>query len=131
MTENDLQQKFRENLIEFFDEIVDICPKEKEFILMRMVVKQIPQKDLIGKFIKDILPLKEHVDTKNDAFFLENHILYIDGKLDDEKIDHFKRLWQNELLDDEERDTIWQWMSLFCKIAEEYKRRYGSVDGWE
>lgn len=126
-----IQKQFREKLIDFLDEIVEMHPRESEFILMRMVIKQIPLEDLIGKFIRDILPLEEYVKKRDESFFLNNTILYIDGKLGEDQINHFKNLWLSNSLDDEERDTIWLWMDMFINISNEYKNRYGYVSGWE
>ena len=58
-----LMQKFRDQLVTFLDEIIDQFPTECDFVLIRMFIKdQIPVHDILGRFIRDILPLKEHVE---------------------------------------------------------------------
>lgn len=127
----ELQIKFRDTLVDFLDELItSFFPTETELIFMRMIIKQAPCEDLIGRFIRDLLPLKEFVEKKDDDFFLNNTILYIDGKISNEKENHFKNLWKDSILDDEDRETIWEWMNSFVKIAETYEKNYGKVSGW-
>ena len=64
----DLQIKFRDTLCEFLDELINLFPTEREIIFMRMIIKQAPVEDLIGRFIRDLLPLKENVKNKDDVF---------------------------------------------------------------
>ena len=126
-----LQLQFRDNLVEFLDELITTYfPTETELIFMRMIVKQAPVQDLIGKFIRDLLPFKEFVLQKDDEFFLNNTLLYTDGKLSSEKENHFKNLWKSDILDEDDRETIWQWMHTFIKIAEIYETKFGKVEGW-
>lgn len=127
-----LMKEFRDQLVIFLDEIIDQFPTECDFVLIRMFIKdQIPVHDILGRFIRDILPLKENVEKKDESFFLENTLLYTGGNISNEKINHFQQLWQSEKLDDDDRDTIWNWMSCFIKIADCYHRKYGYINGWE
>lgn len=126
----DLQIKFRDTLCDFLDELINLFPTEREIIFMRMILKQAPVQDLIGRFIRDLLPLKENVKKKDDVFFLNNNILYMNGKIPPEKENHFKDLWKSNLLDSDDRETIWQWMNTFVHIAEVYETKFGRVNGW-
>jgi len=132
LSQTDLQLKFRDMLVEFLDELItSYFPTETELIFMRMIVKQAPVQDLLGRFIRDLLPLKKFVIEKNDEFFLNNTLLYIDGKFSSEKENHFKELWKSDILDHEDRDLIWDWMKSFIKISEVYEQKYGKVPDWE
>jgi hypothetical protein len=127
-----LMKEFREQLVNFLDEIIDQFPMESDFVLIRMFIKdQIPVHDVLGRFIKDILPLKEYVKNRDESFFLDNQILYTGGNINLEKIDHFKKLWKSDLLDKDDRDTIWKWMDCFIKISNNYYNKYGYIKGWE
>lgn len=127
-----LMKDFREQLVNFLDEIIEQFPMESDFVLIRMFIKdQIPVHDVLGRFIKDILPLKEYVKNRDESFFLDNQILYIGGNINEDKIDHFKTLWKSNHLDKDDKDTIWKWMDCFIKIANKYQTKYGYIKGWE
>ena len=126
-----LMQKFRDQLVTFLDEIIDQFPTECDFVLIRMFIKdQIPVHDILGRFIRDILPLKEHVEKREETFFLNNTLLYTGGNISDEKINHFQELWQSDKLDTDDRETIWTWMECFIKISDCYFKEYGYINGW-
>ena len=126
-----LMQKFRDQLVTFLDEIIDQFPTECDFVLIRMFIKdQIPVHDILGRFIRDILPLKEHVEKREETFFLNNTLLYTGGNISDEKINHFQELWQSDKLDTDDRETIWTWMECFIKISDCYFKKYGYINGW-
>jgi len=114
-----LEEKFKENLLEFFSELVVQFPKEADLILMRMIFKEMSADLLVNRFIKDILHLKDKVIQRDSTFFLENRLLYVD--VDESKTNHFKQLWQSNI-DDEDRDTIWEWFDVLITISEEYNR---------
>lgn len=116
-----LQEKFKENLLEFFSELVIQFPKEADFILLRIILKEMSADVLINHFIKDILHLKDKVKQRDSTFFLENRLLYLDANIDENKTNHFKELWQKDI-DDEDRDTIWEWFDVLINISEEYTR---------
>ena len=127
-----LMQKFRDQLVTFLDEIIDQFPTECDFVLIRMFIKdQIFVHDILGRFIRDILPLKEHVEKREETFFLNNTLLYTGGNISDEKINHFQELWQSDKLDADDRETIWTWMECFIKISDCYFKKYGYINGWQ
>ena len=127
-----LMQKFRDQLVTFLDEIIDQFPTECDFVLIRMFIKdQIPVHDILGRFIRDILPLKEHVEKREETFFLYNTLLYTGGNISDDKINHFQELWQSDKLDADDRETIWTWMECFIKISDCYFKKYGYINGWQ
>jgi len=127
-----LLQEFRKQLVNFLDEIIEHFPMEGDFVLIRMFIKdQVPVADILGRFIRDLLPLQEYVKTRNDKFFMENSILYTGGRIGEEKINHFKNLWKSDQLDENDKEIIWSWMDLFMKLANNYHSKYGYINGWE
>jgi len=112
---------FIDNMVEFFDELIKQFPDEGDFVFIRIFIKdRVPAKSIMNHFICEILPLKEHVKQKNDKFFLNHNILF--SQLDNvNKINHFKQLWQSNRLDNDDRDVIWRWFSLFIRLAEKYQ----------
>lgn len=134
MEEKKLQimMEFRNQLVTFLDELIEQFPQEGDFVIIRIFIKdQIPVCDVIGRFIRDLLPLREQVKAKNQDFFLQNSILYTGASLANDKVNHFKDLWLSNQLDDNDRDIIWKWMDLFINIAHKYHKSFGYVKGWE
>jgi hypothetical protein len=127
-----LLNEFRDQLVNFLDEIIEQFPRECDFVLIRMFIKdQLPVADIMGRFIRDILPLREHVTKRDDDFFLNNSILYTGGNINLEKVDHFKEIWMSDTLDEEDRTVIWKWMDCLFLIAEKYKQKFGYIHGWD
>jgi hypothetical protein len=123
---------FRDQLVIFLDELIDQFPLEGDFVIIRIFIKdQLPIFDVIGRFIRDLLPLKEQVTKRDASFFIKNSLLYTGASLATEKVNHFKDLWLSDKLDDNDRDIIWKWMDLFISIADKYYKKFGYVDGWE
>ena len=104
---------------------------ETDFVLIRLFLKDLPATDIIGRFIRDLLPLKEEVEKRNESFFLENTILYTGGQVQTSKIDHIKSLWTSNRLDKNDKNVIWDWMDLFMKLADTYHKSFGYIKSWE
>lgn len=127
-----IMKEFRDQLVMFLDEIIEQFPTECDFVLIRMFIKdQIPIHDVLGRFIRDILPLQDYVEKRDESFFLENTILYTGGNISSDKINHFQTLWQSDKLEEDDKEIIWTWMNCFIKIANCYYKKYGYIHGWE
>ena len=130
-----LQISFRDNLVDFLDEIIDRIPTEEELIFLRMLVQQAPVSDLLGRFMRDILPFEQEILQKKDSFFKERNFLYlIDNDLASkaEKISHLQNLWKrDDILTEEDRETIWEWLRAFIVLGNKYKSKFGFISGWE
>ena len=109
--------KFQKSLVSFFDELIEMFPNEKEFILLRILVKdQIPSTQIMSYF-EQLLENEEivrSIELKNDQFFLDN-VLF--SKFN--KSDIFKNLWKNRLENDD-KQMIWSWIDSFMKMTKNY-----------
>ena len=109
--------KFHKCLVLFFDELIDMFPNEKEFIILRILVKdQIPSTQIMSYFVyvhnnEEIIT---SIKKRDDQFFLKN-ILF--SKFSKSEI--FKNLWENNL-DQENKDMIWKWVDAFMKMTKNY-----------
>jgi gluconate kinase len=109
--------KFHKCLVLFFDELIDMFPNEKEFIILRILVKdQIPSTQIMSYFVyvhnnEEIIT---SIQKRDDQFFLKN-ILF--SKFSKSEI--FKNLWENNL-DQENKDMIWKWVDAFMKMTKNY-----------
>ena len=109
--------KFHKYLVLFFDELIEMFPNEKEFIILRILVKdQIPSTQIMTYFVYvyNNEEIMLSIQKKDDQFFLEN-ILF--KKFSKSEI--FKNLWENNL-DQENKDMIWKWVDAFMKMTKSY-----------
>jgi len=133
-TEIETLKLFKNTLIEFIDEIVEIFPNENDLIVVRIFLKdQIPIKQVIDNFIlklnkpiinsgntndNDVLTARKMVKNKDDLFFLKNNILF--EELGSDKVNHFKKLWKSERLTKDDRETIWAWVNALIILSDKY-----------
>ena len=109
--------KFHKYLVLFFDELIEMFPNEKEFIILRILVKdQIPSTQIMTYFVYvcNNEEIMLSIQKRDDQFFLEN-ILF--KKFSKSEI--FKNLWENNL-DQENKDMIWKWVDAFMKMTKSY-----------
>lgn len=114
-------KSFKENLLTFLDELITQLPNEGDLILIRIFINdQIPIEKVMDYFIKKIIPLKTLIKERNASFFLENNVLSLSEKHNN-KINHFKRIWRSNVLDNHDKETIFKWFDTFIFLAEKYQ----------
>jgi len=119
MDEVKLLQTLHKDLVTFLDSLIESFPEEGDLVIARFAIKdQFPIKDIMEYIIQKLLPLKSNVDSRDNNFFLENNILF--EQLEDNKVNHFKKIWISGNLDDEDKDNIWKWFDRFLRIAQYY-----------
>jgi hypothetical protein len=127
-----LMYEFRNQLVDFLDELIEQFPEESDLYIIRIFLKdQIPIYDVLGRYIRDLLPLKKVVDKRDETFFLQNDILYEQSGVAIDKVNNFKQLWLSDKLDDNDREVIWKWMDLLNHISGQYFKKFGYIQGWE
>jgi len=122
-----LLRKFRDQMVKFFDEIIEQFPTEGDFVIIRIFLKdKIPVEKIMLQFVSNVLPHKEQVKKRDEQFFLSNINLYSDvnKKFGEQKVNYFKKLWTKSNLDKEDKEIIWKWMDLFILLSEKYKNTY-------
>lgn len=113
--------KFRNNIISFFDELIEQFPNEPDFVIIRFFLKdKIPPEDIISYFIQKVLPDKQLVVNRDEKFFTETNSLF--GLLPEAQANTFKRIWKSPSLDKDDRMAIWKWVDTFIFIAESYQK---------
>lgn len=129
-------KEFRAHLVQFLDELIEQFPNEYSFVIMRIFIKdQVPMADVIGRFIRDLLPYKEQAKNRDDKFFIDHPFLYMSSKdmttVGKHNVDHFTKLWTSDALDENDRKIIWEWIDIFMEFGQKYFTQYGHVPGWE
>lgn len=110
---------FKTSLIEFLDEMIAQFPNEGDFILSRVFIKdQFPILEIMKLFIEKLLPYKDLVKQRDENFFLNNDVLF--RGIQNNKINHFKRLWKSNSLTDDDREIIFKWFDHLLNLVEQY-----------
>lgn len=121
MNSSQLLQVLKTQLLLFLDELIGILPNEPDFVVMRFLAKdQVPITLVMEYIIKNIVPLEPFVVNKDERFFLEHNISFIDMADHGDKVDHFKRVWQS-LTDEDNKEMIWSWFNYFIQIGKKYQ----------
>lgn len=107
---------FKDNTVSFLDELIEQFPSESELYLARHLVKdQMDTELVISGFIQEVLPYKKAVQERDDDVFVNGKVSIIRGA----PANRFKVLWKS--LDEDNKNTIWQWFDLFIELAEKYQ----------
>ena len=113
---------FQNNIITFFDQLIDQFPHEGNLIAMRIFFKDRIEIDHVMKvFCEKITEndgeLAKMGKARNENFFLEHNIFDYFGK---DRANHMKNIWQSGDLDDDSKNAIWDWIAVFIRIANAY-----------
>lgn len=120
MSKIQMLTSLRAELLTFLDQLTESFPEEGDLIVARfLLADKIPISDIMEYIIHTLLPLKTMVKNRDENFFLEHNILF--EEIDSGKVNHFKRIWKSDALDDEDKTAIWKWFDRFLIRAERYK----------
>ncbi len=111
---------FHKRLIGFLDELINQFPDEPDLVIMRILIKdQVPIKNIMENMKIKLYKCRNMIESRNELFFLQNDSLFSDVSKD--KVNHFKKIWRSNSLDDDDREVIWLWIDSFVAISDEYK----------
>jgi len=117
----EILQLFKQNIEAFLNSLVELFPDESDLIVLRIFFEnQIPIEEILDRFGKKIIPLKDMIKTRNEQFFLNETDIF-SGLNKDDKVIRWKNLWRSKTLSQEDKDVIWQWFDLFLGLAEMYQ----------
>src|SRR3989338_9478279 len=110
---------FKDNIIKFFDALIEQFPDEPDFIVTRIFFEnQIPVEEALIKFSDRIVPCAEMIRNKDESFFLNSNDIFRGVK--EEKVNHFRSLWRSGKLSKDDKDQMWRWFKLFVGICENF-----------
>ena len=119
MSYNDLKAytDLQKTLIAFFDELIDMFPKEGDFVAIRILLKdRAPITEVATKFASGLLPQRNKIKNRDKTFFDDNVLFSYVGEHQSE---NFKRLFLS--LDKDDQVAIWKWMDAFVVLTEKCK----------
>lgn len=125
MSEIEILKKFKDTVISFLDELIGQFPEEADLVIFRIFLKdRVPIVEVIKYFVRKVLPLRKMIEDRNEDFFLNNCTLMedINNQNTKGKINHFKKLWRSETLDDDDKEVVWQWFDIFVTLSEKYQK---------
>jgi hypothetical protein len=110
---------FKNNLLEFFDDLIEQYPHEADLIMYRFFLsEQIPVESLMERFIQFVLPHRGQIEARNENFFIANDNIF--GSSPKDKVIHFKNLYLG--MNDENRETLFQWFDSFLLLVDKYRQ---------
>ena len=109
--------KFHGCFIQFVDELIEQFPSEGKLHIVRLLIKDAtPPWKLMDKYVTFILPHKNLVVERDDAFFLNDNAGF--QQLADKNLISLQGLWKD--MDKEDKDVIWQWFDAFNTLANKF-----------
>ena len=112
--------KFKNVLMNFIDELVQQFPNDSDIVMCRIFIKdQIPTQTIMDKFIKYFTPQEELIKNKDPLFFTMGTSEFCSSLNLNTNI--FEKAWFSGVLDDEDKEITWQWITSLYKIVDKYK----------
>ena len=130
MSEIHVLKEFKNNLISFFDELIDQFPDIGELVMIRIFLKdQVIIKDVVEsvsyQINKNDQMIRNIIKDRNEEFFLEENNFFdglsISSKQSD-KVLKFQTIWRSNRLDNEDKETIWKWIDSFVFLTDKYNK---------
>ena len=114
------------SLVNFFDELIDIFPKEGEFVAFRIMIKdRIPVTDVVSHFKKSLLPEKDKIKAKSNSsyqFAGDRSVISLTDIMNKLFVNigvssnTFSVILKN--LDSETEEAMWKWLDVFVTLTE-------------
>jgi hypothetical protein len=114
------------SLVQFFDELIEMFPKQGDFVAFRIMVKdRIPVTEVVSHFKKTLLPEKDKIKAKTVPSFqfngdrasislsqIMNNLFTSIGV----SANTFSGILNN--LDKDTEDAMWKWLNVFVTLTE-------------
>jgi hypothetical protein len=125
-TPEDILQEFKNQLVSFFDELINQFPSEGDFVVIRLFISnQIPIRDVMNNFNyqlnKENKLFKTMIKNRDEQFFLDNNLFNLTVG-NQSKLSYFKRLWRSGVLDDDDKAVMWRWIDSFVYLTDKYSK---------
>lgn len=109
------------NLIDAIEHILeDHNLDSDDIVFIRFFFEQMSSEKTMQHVISRVLPWSKQIKNRDDDFFYNNKHIF--GDLPKEKVDYVSKLWKSDVLDNEDKDEIWQFFEVFVLYAEKFKK---------
>lgn len=122
---------FNTKIIEFLNDLIILFPNDSDFKMYKTAINLVKLADnkkplqYYKKFVTD--EYKEHINNRNDKFFLEHDYSEIindnelnsevgDSDISSKIVNRLKGYWSS--LSDDNKVIVWDYFTLFLKISE-------------
>lgn len=121
--DKELLKQLHINIIDFFDELINLFPRDNDLIYMRIFLKdQIEIKEIMcslnWKLNTNDQKVKKLIKDRDESTFTEYDIFKFENKLI-----NFKKLWNSSRLDVDDKENIWKWMDSFVFLCSKYCKK--------
>ena len=115
---------FRDNLILFLEDLINLFPQEGDFIKARLFLHDCPLEELLKHCSVILIQNSTKILNRDEEFFLNNlgGILNCTTDVSIQKLTYFKNLWLSNVLSPEDRVEMWKWFKNFLRISQEYEK---------
>jgi hypothetical protein len=124
MNSSELLVIFRDQLLLFTDELLEIFQNEPKLILIRVYIENnLVVEDVVRKFAKALNgpdELEQMITNRNEDFFLNYDMMKLNNNTDTDSANFMLELWKDDRLENDDKTTIWSWVDLFVNIAQSY-----------
>jgi hypothetical protein len=120
--------QLQKSLISFFDEMIELFPKEPDFIKIRIYLKdQVEIQDVMDVFTYNITrtdmnneTVKKMIKERDDIAIMESPILT--EYFTKDKINYYKKFWNSPHFVTDDKKMVWKWLDSFVGISERYNK---------
>ncbi len=116
----------KSSLVQFFDELIEMFPKQGDFVAFRIMIKdRIPVTEVVSHFKNSLLPEKEKIKAKTNPSYqfngdrskislsqIMNNLFASIGV----SANTFSGILSN--LDSDTEDAMWKWLNVFVTLTE-------------
>ncbi len=115
---------FRENLILFLEDLINLFPQEGDFIKARLFLHDCPLEELLKYCSTILINNSTKIINRDEDFFLTNisGLLNCTTDVSTQKVNYFKSLWLSDTMSPEDRIEMWNWFKNFLRISQEYNK---------
>lgn len=108
---------FNTQLINLFKELIKMYPKNKDFNQIKnqiMILSQTAYEIPIQTFELHVSIYRNHIQNKNDKFFMEFNLQGTPLS----ELDYLKNIWK--IADTNTKDAMWRYFIILDKLSEKY-----------
>ena len=115
-------EDYKTVLVNFLKEINVMFPEEGEITLIKFFIEKLPANATFNMFNtlihKNNEEIKNMIKNRNDEFILRCSNLGFAKN----KMKYFQDIWKSDKIDNDTRDTIWEWIDTLINIIDKYNK---------